>query len=147
MNQIGLADKPVNINGHQRMLDRLAAAKEHAAEENRMSQERLTRRKRVGVDEAVRRLAGRLQGANVSNAIHLIDGLSTRERDYALLAEEYLGPNRKVVLQNFPKPRKSAREVYLQGATPTAADAAPVEPVKQAPKQRVKPKAEPQTEE
>jgi len=100
------------LDSHKRMLDRQATREKNQATDLALSKDRLARRKRLGAEERVAQAAERLKGRNVPATIQKIESLSTWERDYYLIAEE-ITLNRKTVLQQFPKPRKSVRIAYF----------------------------------
>lgn len=109
------------LDSHQRMLDRQAAREENYSKERQAMDARLSRNKRLTAEERVFEAAKKLEKANSSLAIRLIGTKSAYERDFFLLAEEYVGPNRREVLRQFPAPRKRTREAFL-GATPDQKD-------------------------
>lgn len=101
------------LDSHQRMLDRQAAREENQARERELAQARLARRQRETTFDAVERASRRLKNANVPATISYIKGVSSVERDYYLLAEEFMGPARTTVLRQFPPARKSVRVAFL----------------------------------
>jgi len=104
------------LDSHQRMLDRQKVREENARAERELTQARLSRVKHQTAEERVFTASKRLEGTNAPTAIALIESKGPRERDFYLLAEELFGQNRKQVLRQFAKPRKSIRESIL-GAT------------------------------
>lgn len=76
---------------------------------------------RLTLEERVERAAKKVNGQNVAAALYTIEHATPYEREVLLLAEEYLGQNRKGVLQRHAKAVKAkTREAFLQavGASP-----------------------------
>jgi hypothetical protein len=100
-----------NEDGLTRIEKRLARRRVNAEEAR--SAAKSTHKGDIPAVERVASAGQKLAGTNVSQAIAIIDGATSEEKDYLLLAEE-AGANRVTVLRSFAAPRRAARERYEQ---------------------------------